>query len=422
MNKILEDLVAALDEVGDLIIRSWSDDRTLKEHWGWNFPALTRHDLAGIAILMAKRIKEVNAEDLDDDMILSIKNAARQVRLLKADTIQHFYNGHGFQAVPAYFGVMMWLESILSQLFGWQSIADNKMMPSKLAARIRSVNARFEQIVPDLDDLERKVKIIDGATEAADSLPTDLEELKRARDQVEVISVAVASTQGKVEQRHKEVEEIIGVIKNGASEAERLAEQCGEAYRVTTTVGLAAAFDQRAGELGRSMWIWVSFLVIALGLGAYIGSQRIGILTAALKDVNPNWAIISINLVLSAISIGAPIWFSWLATKQIGQRFRLAEDYSFKASVAKAYEGYRREAARIDPIFESRLFGSALARLEEAPLRLVEEASHGSPWHELVNSGAFNDAINKFPSLKEVYSSILFKRSENRGPENRGQS
>lgn len=63
------------------------------------------------------------------------------------------------------------------------------------------------------------------------------------------------------------------------------------------------------------------------------------------------------------------MWFAWLATKQIGQRFHLAEDYAFKASVAKAYEGYRKEAARIDPEFEARLFGSALTRLDEAPLR-----------------------------------------------------
>lgn len=77
-----------------------------------------------------------------------------------------------------------------------------------------------------------------------------------------------------------------------------------------------------------------------------------------------------LHIILSIVSVGAPLWFAWLATKQIGQRFRLAKDYSYKASVAKAYEGYRREAARIDEDFENRLFDSALTRLEEAPLGL----------------------------------------------------
>ncbi len=57
--------------------------------------------------------------------------------------------------------------------------------------------------------------------------------------------------------------------------------------------------------------------------------------------------------------------------------------------MAKAYEGYRKEAARIDPQFEARLFGSALTRLDEAPLRLVEIGSHGSPgqWRSLDGQG-----------------------------------
>ena len=81
---------------------------------------------------------------------------------------------------------------------------------------------------------------------------------------------------------------------------------------------------------------------------------------------------------------GAPLWFAWLASKQIGQRFKLAEDYAFKASVAKAYEGYKTEAARLDKDFEARLFSSALTRLEEAPLRFMNNTEHSSPVHEMI--------------------------------------
>ena len=111
--------------------------------------------------------------------------------------------------------------------------------------------------------------------------------------------------------------------------------------------------------------------------------------------------------VLSLLSVGAPLWFAWLATKQIGQRFRLAEDYAFKASVAKAYEGYRKEAARIDPAFEHRLFGSALTRLDEAPLRLVETGTHGSPWHELANSEAVRRTFDAAPDIRDKFTALL---------------
>src|SRR5690606_11815180 len=104
---------------------------------------------------------------------------------------------------------------------------------------------------------------------------------------------------------------------------------------------------------------------------------------------------------------GAPLWFAWIATKQINQRFRLSEDYAYKASVAKAYEGYRREAAKIDTIFEARLFSSALERLEEAPLRLVEEEMHGSPWHELFTSKPFRDALETIPEFRDSIINLM---------------
>ena len=113
------------------------------------------------------------------------------------------------------------------------------------------------------------------------------------------------------------------------------------------------------------------------------------------------------HIALSIVSVSAPIWIAWLATKQITKRFQLSEDYAFKASVAKAYEGYRKEAARIDVALEARLFSSALTRLEEAPLRLIDHDSYGSPWHELVASSGFQKAISTIPELKNTFVDIF---------------
>ncbi|MEQ7422004.1 hypothetical protein ABQE70_21290 [Xanthomonas campestris pv. campestris] len=113
-----------------------------------------------------------------------------------------------------------------------------------------------------------------------------------------------------------------------------------------------------------------------------------------------------------------------MATKQIGERFKLSEDYAFKASVAKAYEGYRREAEAIaDEGMATRLFESALTRLEEAPLRFVEQESHGSPWNDFASSPAFQEAMNKIPGFLESYKALLpngmrlpFKRNKQAEP------
>lgn len=416
MNKTLEGIAEALDEVSAAIIKGWGGDNTLKENWGFHHPALTRQDLAEMADILAEKIREYDKDDVPDVVEKSVANAASQIRLLMSDTIPHFYSGNGSQAVPAYLTTLVWLEMALDPVLSWQAATDPSMMPPKVARRVRAMQARLDEIAPETDSLKAKIELINEAAEAADSLPTDMEELRKARGQIESLSIESATTQGKIKQRWDEIEKLLGTMSEKSVEADKLVKQTEEAYRVATSIGLAGAFDQRSKSLSWSMRWWVAGLMVALGGGTVIGANRVQVLTGALSSGSPNWGVIWLHIILSVVSVGAPLWFAWLATKQIGQRFRLAEDYGYKASVAKAYEGYRREAARIDEDFENRLFDSALTRLEEAPLRLVGDESYGSPWHELVSSEAFKAALNKVPDLGVTLERIRSKA----GPKAKG--
>lgn len=166
---------------------------------------------------------------------------------------------------------------------------------------------------------------------------------------------------------------------------------------------------ERSSALSKSMWFWVAGLVGALAAGSYFGSNQLHAVSELFKVPNASTSVIVLNLLLSVLSVGAPIWFAWLATKQIGQRFRLAEDYAFKASVSRAYEGFRREAARFDKDMEAKLLTSALTRLDELPLRLVETASHGSPWHELASSDVVKQAMRAVPGFAEQVKDLASK-------------
>lgn len=155
-------------------------------------------------------------------------------------------------------------------------------------------------------------------------------------------------------------------------------------------------------------------LLIALILATIIGYDRIQGLSSSINANTLNWGIIWMKVLLSITSVIAPLWFAWLATKQISQRFKLAEDYGFKASVAKAYEGYKKEAAKIDEEFEARLFNVALTRLEEAPLRLVDSINHGSPTHEIVEKTGLNKVGEKLASkVDDVIDSITPAKASN---------
>jgi hypothetical protein len=322
---------------------------------------------------------------------------------MQSNTVPQFWGGNNPAAVQAYIATLDAIRCSLSPHLGWHLIADSKAIPSRVARRIQSLNAEIEQIAPDKAVLENQLRQIQAAHAAAESLPIDLEALTQANKKVTQLEKEATTAAGLASASAGQSTIFLKEIVEAQKAADQLVKKCEEAYRITTTTGLAASFDQRAKELGWSLRLWVICLIGSLIAAAYLGSIRVNLLSAALSLNDPQWGVIWMNLALSIISIGAPIWIAWLSTKQIGQRFRLVEDYAFKASVAKAYEGYRKEAVSIDKEFEARLFSSALTRLEEAPLRLVEQATHGSPWHEFFTSQQFQNALATIPELKNKF-------------------
>ena len=261
------------------------------------------------------------------------------------------------------------------------------------------MEARLNGLQPRTASLDEIVERIETAYKAADQLPTDLEELSEGRVKMNKLIHDATQDQVRAQDIQKEAVVIGKKLNKSVAEAEEILERCQTAYSAATSVGLASAFIDRSKELSNSIRYWTGSLIVALAAGSYLGTSQLSILSDLFRDNANNTSAIALNIAVTILSVGAPVWFAWLATKQIGQRFRLSEDYAFKAAVSSAYEGFRREAARFDEDMEAKLLMSALTRLDELPLRLVEIESHGSPWHELASSNVVKQAMKNVPGF-----------------------
>lgn len=388
MNKELENLCSSLEELARAAENKSHDE------------------LASLAKNLVVKIKSSNLNSDDKEFLEIIDSIPQKIEKLK-NTLSRSY-GRDTDGTLKYLITLNWISSVLEPQLSWVINRDPKSMPPAISRRLKSLQAKVDQIDVDHEKLNKQIQLINDATETAESLPADLEDLKTARKKVDSISQEALKNSTKISTSKEEVDILLKDIRVNKTEADKLVDNCEEAYRITTSKGLAGAFDQRAMQLTRSMWVWVFGLLCSLGAAWYVGAERIETLTGALSDPDFKWGMVFTHFLLAIVSLGAPLWFAWLSTKQIGQRFKLAEDYGFKASVAKAYEGYRKEAARIDKELEARLFESALTRVEEAPLRFVDQASHGTPWHELVESGGFKEALKNIPEFRNR----IFKLAE----------
>ena len=381
------------------------------ENFAWNIPTLNRIDLAQMADSLSHEIKEYTStlNQVEKEYLRRIELFTQRVKFIQANTVPQIIanNTNTPFAISAYISSLQAIRTICLPNTAWILVQDSKVLPSHILKSTRAAEAELNQLIPEITTFNDKIKIINSAHDAAENLPIDLESLNKARTEINDSLILINTAKTNIKTASDNANTEFSNIQKKVIEINKLAEQCGEAYSITTTKGLAGAFDLRAVNLTNSMWIWVFGLALSLISGAILGAHRLDALTTALQASQPNWGSIVIQTTFSIVAVGAPLWFAWLSTKQIGQRFRLAEDYAFKATVAKAYEGYRREASRIDPAFEKQLFGSALTRLEEAPLRLVENNSHGSPWHEIANSDAVQKVFNAVPDLQEKLTNLL---------------
>jgi hypothetical protein len=296
----------------------------------------------------------------------------------------------------------------------WEDLKTQDLVPKDLARRLRSVDAKLKDFAPRTDALEKQITFIEGAREAADQLPIDMEELRAKKDELrllvaeaEAMSAEVQSARTRVEDAWERIEKSEIDTKESMSKirgtAEDMIKRSEQALRGATSVGLANAFEARRKTLADNGMLWTVGLIVALCSAVFVGWERLGSLQAVLsgdKSASVVWA----NVLLALFGVGAPVWFAWLATKQIGTTFRLAEDYAFKASVSQAYEGYRTEAVQIDPVLRERLFETALSRIEEAPIRLVDGPTHSSPLGELLSNPSILKGLEAVP---DIYNKII---------------
>ncbi len=415
MSQILLHIKNELNDIISQLESSISSDEALnyaRSHWA--FPGITKAELITETKNLISIIENKSNDEIDDEDG-TLARYLRALEFLRSNTVPQIW-GNANEAVPAYIITINALKTALEPFLIKDDSKELAVQLRNQRRRVRSLEATLNELEPRTSPLKEMVSSIEQAHETAEQLPTDLASLKEAREAIGKLVTESTANKAATLDAKTEIENLREELKGVSEEAKKILKQCESAYSAATSVGLAAAFSERSDKLSNSMWIWVAGLIVSLGAGGYFGSAQLQKLLELMAQKDISNLSMSINFIMAILSIGAPVWFSWLATKQIGQRFKLSEDYAFKASVSRAYEGFRRETARFDEEMEAKLLNSALTRLDELPLRLVEAENHGSPWHELASSNIVKQAMSKIPSfpdsVKDLARNAMSKEQE----------
>jgi len=408
VEKTLQQVLAGLS--------NFSNQASFTDHWQQQGAPLRPRDLTSVFGPIEAKIGVASLTvDEDDSRIMVIQ---RIMTVLRDNHVPNLLSNPG--AHTAVLNSVSVIDGLLFDIIGHDGNSKALGIPKNLSAKTKVAHAHLEATLSNLEDIDEKVETIRLAHDTAVDLPVTLQEIQEARTTLNNALITVGSHQNEIERLLGDSKKALEKLNLQATSADEVASRIDGAYRAVTSQGLAKAFHQKEDELRVSIRWWTGFLVASLTAMAVIGYFRFPDILQALTG-SPVWGVVLVDITLAALSIGPAAWFAIVATKQISQRFKLAEDYGYKAAISAAYEGYRAEAQRYGEEFQSRLFASTLDRLDEQPLRFIDHDAGGSPLHEiissltkLINVKATKEFVDNLPNMLDRFkaSSVREKSSE----------
>ena len=389
---ILNQISGTLSALSTQIISTVGDDRPFNEMWNWQQPGITRYDLTDRIAKTIENIQRVENEESEDSLIIDRLNKIPDtIQYFQSNSLLNLPGSNAYFVCSAFTSMLDAIDALVLEFCpagpDWQEIQDKNLLPAQLKKRLDHTTRGIANVEKQFGSVEDKIQVISDAYQAASDLPASLAGLEDAKVEYEKSEKNIKRIAEKSEKSFQDIEIYKEKIQFHLASSHEVAGQIEEVYSAATRQGLGKAFQDRSNELKISTYVLMGLLFVTLAAASLISHSRISYIETLLSNPSLGMQVLWANIILTAISVAAPIWFAWLLTRQIGQRFRLAEDYGFKASVAKAYEGYRREAMESgDEALQNRLLQIALDRIEEAPLSHIEQDEAASPLHEFLKS------------------------------------
>ncbi|MDV4167938.1 hypothetical protein [Rhodovulum sp. FJ3] len=419
--KTFEDVAVAFEGIADRVEKIWyphiSKTTTFKEQ-SWNAPGLAPEDACLLARDIADRIRNFGADEEGSESTEELKFwSALASQAEKVDFTN--FTSDKISVARSTFEFLLFCNAYLPTRpadVDWDKVKAKGYIPKDLSRKIGSIEKRIKDLSPRTESLQEKIVAIETAHDAAEQLPTDMEELRRNNSELRKLLKEAQKNAALIQNNLDETETVRSKVQSLhddttllADQSQQLVDRCNENYRITTSAGLAGAFEARSKSLTMTGWFWVFLLAVALGCAVGIGYFRLEAYESLLSN-SAETSVILLNLLVTFLGVGGPIWLAWLSTKNIGQSFKLAEDYAFKASISKAYEGYRKEAVNLDQEFAKQLFGSALTRLDELPSRFVSQVDHSSPLQEALDNPTIKAFFAEVPDVKNKLIDFVSER------------
>lgn len=183
-----------------------------------------------------------------------------------------------------------------------------------------------------------------------------------------------------------------GLAKSAADTATQKLNELNKTLEHSITATLGGAFQKKSEDARELDKFWLSVLTAGIFGILLIGFFRYSA-TEDLIQKKAEISYIGLQLLINLASMSGPIWLSWVATVRLARTHAITEDYSYKAALAQAYQGYSTSVAEGDEFLKYRLFATVITQLDASPVRFVSEKHPATPFQDLLQQPWMEEAL-----------------------------
>ncbi|NKB79868.1 hypothetical protein HED49_19575 [Ochrobactrum daejeonense] len=221
-----DQIVEAFSELAERIRSKWIHmipiNSTFTEKFGWQHSPLAPANVADFADSISDRIDLFFKSDAQSEETLTLWcDIGHQADLLTFDN----FNSDAKSSFSSTMHFLNWVSSNLPPALAnvdWEAIENKEYLPRTLSNRLKGVESRVSNLNQRSDDLQESIRIIEDARQAADRLPTDIEELRKAREDIKSYLASVTKDKTEISEANETSAHIVTVLEHLKDNAEAL--------------------------------------------------------------------------------------------------------------------------------------------------------------------------------------------------------
>ena len=171
MGVVMVDASSTLREVEDAllalakqVLATISDERSFMEVYGWNMPALDRHEFADIFKSPILLINQINGVDFSDVDLQKLQKYPIRIRTFQSGSLPQLPGGHAFYVYTTAISLIAGLNAILEQYLPpkleIKALEDKNLLPAAQIKRLRSVENHIDKVTAEAGDLADRKSVV----------------------------------------------------------------------------------------------------------------------------------------------------------------------------------------------------------------------------------------------------------------------